>query len=193
MREATLRSCKHASTHARFMSRSLCDVTRNTLTVMRLLTHALLNVTPSGKCTAVQEVTLRPCVLHANSASIAFVDVRRCRVADVLPSDLHAACADCSEEYPLKGVRRGVRAEHACFKCHHKLAFECKHVRIEVLSQPSEDAAAAGRGVAAAGGGGARSGGGPKIVEGTELPNLGACDHFKKSLRWLRFPCCGKA
>ena len=31
-----------------------------------------------------------------------------------------------------------------------------------------------------------------RLVEGNPLPDLGACKHFKKSLRWLRFSCCGK-
>jgi hypothetical protein len=26
----------------------------------------------------------------------------------------------------------------------------------------------------------------------TPLPLNGACQHYKKSFRWLRFPCCGK-
>nr|CCA30109.1 zinc finger (CHY type) protein, putative [Neospora caninum Liverpool]CEL71355.1 TPA: zinc finger (CHY type) protein, putative [Neospora caninum Liverpool] len=28
---------------------------------------------------------------------------------------------------------------------------------------------------------------------GTPLPDNGTCKHYKKSFRWLRFPCCGKA
>jgi hypothetical protein len=31
------------------------------------------------------------------------------------------------------------------------------------------------------------------ITEGQNLPDLGKCKHFKKSRRWLRFSCCGKA
>ena len=31
------------------------------------------------------------------------------------------------------------------------------------------------------------------VKVGSPLPQNGACKHFKKSLRWLRFPCCGKA
>jgi len=27
----------------------------------------------------------------------------------------------------------------------------------------------------------------------TELPNKGACRHYKFSFRWLRFACCGRA
>ncbi|KAJ2842269.1 hypothetical protein GGI22_007607 [Coemansia erecta] len=30
------------------------------------------------------------------------------------------------------------------------------------------------------------------VVPGEPLPNHGACKHFRKSNRWLRFPCCGK-
>merc|ERR1712060_455136 len=28
---------------------------------------------------------------------------------------------------------------------------------------------------------------------GQPLPHQGACKHFMKSYRWLRFPCCGRA
>lgn len=38
-----------------------------------------------------------------------------------------------------------------------------------------------------------RPGDGPAIREGTALPDLGRCAHFRRSLRWIRFPCCGKA
>lgn len=94
--------------------------------------------------------------------------------------------------YLLSRVKRGVRTEHACFDCHHKLAFEAKLVRIDEHSV--EDVPAAGRKAGGNGGKKEKAGGaGPRIVEGHELPNLGSCDHFKKSLRWLRFPCCGKA
>ncbi|EEC15059.1 conserved hypothetical protein [Ixodes scapularis] len=33
----------------------------------------------------------------------------------------------------------------------------------------------------------------PAIQEGKPLPSNGICKHYKKSFRWLRFPCCGKA
>ncbi|CAK0859279.1 unnamed protein product, partial [Prorocentrum cordatum] len=31
------------------------------------------------------------------------------------------------------------------------------------------------------------------VVAGQPLPGKGACKHFTKSYRWLRFPCCGRA
>ncbi len=33
----------------------------------------------------------------------------------------------------------------------------------------------------------------PGIQLGKPLPEFGTCEHYKKSHRWLRFPCCGKA
>lgn len=32
----------------------------------------------------------------------------------------------------------------------------------------------------------------PLIKSGQPLPNNGTCQHYKKSFRWMRFPCCGK-
>ena len=31
------------------------------------------------------------------------------------------------------------------------------------------------------------------IRVGSALPKMGACKHYRKSTRWFRFPCCGKA
>lgn len=33
----------------------------------------------------------------------------------------------------------------------------------------------------------------PVIQLGKPLPDEGTCKHYKKSYRWFRFPCCGKA
>ncbi|PIA14030.1 hypothetical protein COEREDRAFT_47826 [Coemansia reversa NRRL 1564] len=30
------------------------------------------------------------------------------------------------------------------------------------------------------------------VVPGQPLPDRGSCKHFRRSQRWLRFPCCGK-
>jgi len=32
-----------------------------------------------------------------------------------------------------------------------------------------------------------------ELVPGKPLPDRGACEHYRRSTRWLRFPCCGKA
>ncbi|GCB77533.1 hypothetical protein scyTo_0015681, partial [Scyliorhinus torazame] len=34
---------------------------------------------------------------------------------------------------------------------------------------------------------------GPTVQFGKPLPEFGTCMHYKRSCRWLRFPCCGKA
>jgi hypothetical protein len=39
---------------------------------------------------------------------------------------------------------------------------------------------------------GGSSRGAGALVEGTPLPDNGACKHYRHSYRWLRFPCCGK-
>jgi hypothetical protein len=32
-----------------------------------------------------------------------------------------------------------------------------------------------------------------QLKAGSPLPAKGTCKHYKRSYRWLRFPCCGKA
>ena len=100
---------------------------------------------------------------------------------------MSSVCSVSQDLYTLPPLRRGTRLEKTCHSCHHKIAFEAKKIVIDCISSDN------------GGGGGValkaktNSSQGPAIKEGQLLPNNGACDHFKKSYRWLRFPCCGKA
>jgi len=99
------------------------------------------------------------------------------------------SCFECSDEATVP-LRRNVRAEYTCRGCHVKMAFQTKTLEFDELT----DVGAAAVCPPAAGGG---RGGGKRppqrIVAGQPLPDRGACQHFRRSLRWLRFRCCGRA
>lgn len=172
-------------------------------------------------CATLFGATLRPTLLAPGSigggggsgGALAHIDTVDCAVVDVLPSsELLCACLPCGAETVLKPLQRGRRAEVACHGCHVRLAFCAREIRLAQLTSQTGAAADGGgrrpRTAGRSGGDGAkafdaelrsfraaaaRAGGVPTFRVGEPLPRNGACDHFKRSLRWLRFQCCGRA
>eukprot|EP00050_Salpingoeca_kvevrii_P018921 m.80095 g.80095 ORF g.80095 m.80095 type:complete len:292 (-) comp8198_c2_seq1:19-894(-) len=146
------------------------------------------------KCTTILDFSFRPCIMHQGNSILGHIDTSAdAGVLDLVSLALRVSCMGCSDVYTLSKVTRRARVEKSCFECHEKMAFQAQSFQITVLD---------GNAVTAAYGPGAtRSGGSkktknrhqPEIVEGQPLPKNGACDHYSKSLRWLRFPCCGVA
>lgn len=146
------------------------------------------------KCSQTVGLSLRPCIAHDRSPVLAFVDRENAVVADVLSVQLLASCLDCSEDCLLPPSVRGARADANCQQCHKKLAATIKSFPLVVYEATDGKGVSLDRQASSASGkGGSKR---PAIVgltEGTPLPDYGACEHFKKSLRWLRFGCCGRA
>lgn len=149
------------------------------------------------KCSVILSATLRPCLVHETALTVGYVDTKNCSVSDILSITPRAACIDCPNSFVLPAMKRNARTECGCHECEHKLAIQATVFEVHEHTQPG-----------AAGGDGSGSDrlasrGTAKlktrikdrqtIVEGTALPENGACVHFKKSLRWLRFGCCGRA
>ena len=118
---------------------------------------------------------------------------------------------------------RGKTTRDACARCGAPLAFGARDVVIERATAPVRSAggweregnetrsggdgpgrdgpgngpsayrAERLRAAAAAARSARVSSAGPAVREGTALPDVGRCAHFRRSLRWLRFPCCGRA
>eukprot|EP00937_MAST-01D_sp_MAST-1D-sp2_P002121 g2121.t1 len=177
------------------------------------------------RCSALLRASLRPCLRHDTSDTLAYIDFECCELLDVLPSAVHATCLACSHGNifgpPRLGLQRGNYIEANCMECHSKMKCRVVDIAIEMVTPckgRGNGGGGGGRGGAGGkggGGGGGRSGGADAdeleaelkqwrrkskgdrtqaaIKLGTPLPLKGACVHFKKSFRWLRFPCCGRA
>eukprot|EP00644_Phytophthora_capsici_P019003 jgi/Phyca11/577876/estExt2_Genewise1.C_PHYCAscaffold_7940001 len=139
---------------------------------------------------------MRPLFAHSQSNVLAVVDTENCAIIDVLPTDVLATCLECGCEALLERIRPRQRSEQACFSCHVKLAVMAKRF---VAGQMDGSSAmrSTSPDTTAEKGAKSRKKGGKQVTEtfvlGQPLPRNGACDHYKHSLRWFRFQCCGKA
>ncbi|XP_078374133.1 uncharacterized protein LOC144657650 isoform X1 [Oculina patagonica] len=145
------------------------------------------------RCASVFAVNYRPAIIHLFSSVLGYLDLDGCLPFDVvLPeSELMLGCLHCSKETSVKGLQYGANRSW-CTHCHTKLGFHIQSTRFQELQisatataslKKSKDSSALSK---------------PKkppssgIKEGQPLPANGSCKHYKKSFRWLRFPCCGK-
>lgn len=148
------------------------------------------------RCSVLHHVLMRPVFAHSHSDVLTYVDTENCSIADVLPMDVLAACLNCGCEALLEKITPRQRSERTCFSCHAKLAVLVKHFVARRMDVSSGERNRSLDGVPAKGAKTSKQKG-QKIVEtfllGQPLPRNGACDHYKHSLRWFRFQCCGKA
>ncbi|CAB3411295.1 unnamed protein product [Caenorhabditis bovis] len=99
-------------------------------------------------------------------------------------------CLRCSTERDTEKINYGEHHKSWCHECHALIELSIATIRFrgnidECFGEDRQIAASIPK---------------PKklvetrshIQEGQSLPDLGACEHYKKSYRWFRFPCCGK-
>lgn len=118
----------------------------------------------------------------------------RAKPVDLLPSLYQCACSRCygsedsgnsnASSCKIERVKIGEIIGYGCFSCHQKLRFQID--RIEWLPE-----LVGGNSISKQNGNKKKSG--PTLTVGSPLPLNGACEHYKKSFRWYRFPCCGQA
>ncbi|KAK3830884.1 MAG: hypothetical protein JOS17DRAFT_685039 [Linnemannia elongata] len=130
--------------------------------------------------------------IHMQSRTIGYLDLAGCTAYDILPSSFVPTCGECDH------VGRGMSATAHCRKCHVRLTLtlegEIKFVKLspgdlmkasssdlELLPLKKKKNTAKNK-----------NGLEFELKVGEPLPRKGACDHYKKSRRWFRFPCCSK-
>ncbi|CAI5442027.1 unnamed protein product [Caenorhabditis angaria] len=121
------------------------------------------------------------------------MESKGCKPIDciLLESIFRIVCLACDKEDDLQKLNFGDLHKSWCRNCHNLLELSISHIRFRGDSvntgEDKQIAASLPK---------------PKktldkfsksmIEEGQGLPNQGACEHYKKSFRWFRFPCCGK-
>ncbi|KAF8951343.1 hypothetical protein BGZ52_012335 [Haplosporangium bisporale] len=160
--------------------------------------------------------------IHIQSKTIGFLDLAGCVAYDLLPSTFVPTCSECDQVHTSnpegetsstlstsspatasptgfrQKVGRGMSATANCRKCHVRMTFtmegEIKFVKLSPgdLMRASSSTLEqlplkkkllknkSMQGIEA------------ELKVGEPLPRKGACDHYKKSRRWFRFPCCSK-
>lgn len=103
-------------------------------------------------------------VLDSEYLGSIFLDC--CTFICLNPSQFQFNCDKCGANFESNKVGLGNKFIMNCWECDTLLSFVVKKViYIEKKTQV--------------------------FKKGEELPNKGACKHYKKSFRWFRFPCCG--
>ncbi|XP_045156477.2 uncharacterized protein LOC123522982 [Mercenaria mercenaria] len=154
-----------------------------------------VNSVACSKCNNTQLVVFRPVLTHAYSSTFGYLDLDGCAAFDVILQDCHFSlgCVMCSRDILVKSFTAGRVMEVWCRGCHSKMKFAADSVKLAVLTTDGIDKAKFSGKIHTVGvKKNQRVLKDPAIQEGNPLPNNGACKHYKKSFRWLRFPCCGK-
>uniref|UniRef100_A0A0M3I3Y0 C3H1-type domain-containing protein n=1 Tax=Ascaris lumbricoides TaxID=6252 RepID=A0A0M3I3Y0_ASCLU len=144
------------------------------------------------RCSNRQSIFMQSALVHENSNVIAQLDPKGCRPVDcvLLSSSFRFVCLNCNREATAENLSYGVAHKTWCFSCHTKCEFDISAIRfagnfhliakedemmqkIKIVKKKKPEQQIV-------------------IVEGEPLPDHGTCKHYRKSYRWLRFPCCGK-
>ncbi|KAJ1962200.1 hypothetical protein GGI12_002791 [Dipsacomyces acuminosporus] len=172
-------------------------------------------------CTTILGVRFRPDWMFQGSTTLGYLDCSGCAPLDLLPSKYTISCEPCAmgdnetggdEDQSsannagqpvntIASIGIGSASPLSCKKCYARMAIGLHEpLFVQLMSGISL-------------GGGTSSAQISKEVErtrkakvnkreelarlgvvpGQPLPDNGACKHYRKSNRWLRFPCCGKA
>ncbi|PRP79134.1 hypothetical protein PROFUN_11690 [Planoprotostelium fungivorum] len=141
------------------------------------------------KCSAAHTAVFRSEAMHENSKIVGYLDLVECQPLDLLPCNYQMNCMSCSSVQTLKKLPHGGDENHFnCQSCHARGSLSLggpkfQRVRIArplptnivIKKKKEKDPSTTG------------------IRVGQPLPDEGACQHYKKSKRWLRFPCCDRA
>ncbi|KAI8828228.1 hypothetical protein BJ741DRAFT_627097 [Chytriomyces cf. hyalinus JEL632] len=152
-----------------------------------------LQIRACPTCSTTLSITYRPSMVHMSSQTAGYLDLDGYSVVDMLPSAWQVTCEGCNKITGnvgiLKSLPRGeVEMRVGCTGCHAKMGIMISEIKFIKLmpSIPQHATTLALK---------------PKkkkqldegFVLGEPLPQNGACKHYRKSYRWFRFPCCGRA
>lgn len=146
-----------------------------------------------GGCKQYMELTFLREALHSHSHCLGYLRTKRTIPTDLLPLTLQATCSECTppandalaSSIKIEAVQVGERISFACRNCHAACSLSFAAVNWTELAAPVVLAE--------------KAGGKALVVAklptkiGEPLPELGTCSHYRKSHRWFRFPCCGRA
>ncbi|KAJ1645825.1 hypothetical protein LPJ64_002620 [Coemansia asiatica] len=164
-------------------------------------------------CTAILGVRFRPDWIFAGCTAVGFLDCSGCAPMDLLQSKFTLFCEPCAmnddaveEESKsvslVASVGVGTSANTACKTCFSRLGIELYEPHfVQLQSGPSLGGTANAASMISREVERTRKARVNKreelarlgVIPGQPLPSHGACKHFSRSKRWLRFPCCGKA
>ncbi|GFS54827.1 uncharacterized protein C18H10.09 [Trichonephila inaurata madagascariensis] len=141
-----------------------------------------------AKCSKSMELNFNPSILHQFSNILGIIYLLECQAVDVnlVECAFLLDCLNCAKQVPVDSFHYGQKQILWCKLCNQKLILSIECVKFQgtasTVTATNETVVTKKTTLKK----------GPVIKEGCPLPDLGACKHYKKSYRWLRFPCCGR-
>lgn len=141
-----------------------------------------------GGCKQYMELAYMREAVHQHSCLVGYLRVKRTVPTDLLPCTFQLTCASCSPTDPLaaslkvEGVMVGEVIRYACRNCSLNCEFSYEGVAWNEIAAAVDTGSKTAAAVTKL-----------PTKAGEPLPNYGTCEHYKKSCRWFRFPCCGRA
>jgi len=141
------------------------------------------------KCHTSHIISYRKDQMHELSSVLGYLDIQGCNPFDTLSSKFTASCLECSNEVTVNQLpMTGLEYFQNCQKCHKKASLSIKGIKYikikdeKVVSNGEIKKKSRKKDPSISG-----------LKVGYPLPNEGTCKHYKKSFKWFRFPCCGRA
>jgi len=141
------------------------------------------------KCNFPFGMSWSPDMIHASSNRLGSLEKINVTIHDFLPSCFKLDCLDCNYEQTQKKIGfSGEITKKNCFGCHKEFSVSLSQLQSKEQKTPcSLDVTKIAAQKTKPNKNTHQHDG---IFSGHPLPNNGACRHFKKSKRWMRFPCC---
>ncbi|GIY83536.1 uncharacterized protein C18H10.09 [Caerostris extrusa] len=140
-----------------------------------------------SKCSKRMECNFNPTILHQYSSLLGSIHLVECQIVDInlVECIFLIDCLNCAKQVSIEGVHYGQKQKFWCKFCNQKLVMgiESTKFQLSTTSSVASKAVEIKKTIKKKD---------PVIKEGCPLPECGACKHYKKSFRWLRFPCCGR-
>lgn len=141
------------------------------------------------KCNVQHIVAYHSEFIHQHSPVVGYLHIQGCSAFDLILTDskLVLNCLNCNKDNSMKGMAYGSK-NHICHHCNKEMGIKIRSTKFlklqaanGLLSTKKEAQSVRKKPVKDA-----------SVKPGEALPDNGICKHYKKSYRWLRFPCCGK-
>ncbi|KAI9139819.1 hypothetical protein BKA69DRAFT_1016033, partial [Paraphysoderma sedebokerense] len=163
------------------------DVNKTSAPILQLKSQ---KYTPCNKCSVPLSVQFYPHILHPSSTTIGTLTLTNCSAFDLLPSSFTPTCANCVTPYPsgYKSLTRGQDIPLICKSCHSRMSIRMESIRFVKVGEVNVDLDEWSMGLKVK-----KRKLNEGIVPGQPLPRGGACKHYRRSYRWMRFPCCSRA
>lgn len=164
--------------------------------LLNLRPHPEHRLLPCHHCQQQLFISYRPEWVHTHAKTLGYVQTGNLILVDLLPSTFEWTCDACSAEDPpippflVKRLGRSDKITHRCQHCHASMSMCIEDVRFRQLGPPSGTHSKLSTTAQSSSNRSRKQRQKEEgFIAGQPLSKQGACEHYTKSYRYLRFPC----